>query len=95
MSVQRLNEMQMMLLVREAQAIRSTRQTIDRKFQAIATILDIIETAVVDGEDREYLMSLAATGQIEFGEMLGIATAFQDHAKESKPVKAVRRAARR
>lgn len=93
-SVKKLNETQKMLLVREAQVLRSNRQEMDRKLQAIATMINIVESALVDGDDREYLMELAGTGQVEFKEMLEIATAFDAVDGEVvAPTRAVRRAA--
>jgi hypothetical protein len=92
--VKQLNETQKMLVVRQAQILRSPRQGTDAKFQAVDTVFKIIESAIVDDEDREYFMDLAATGQLEFGEMLTIAASFED-TEPAKVVATVRRATRK
>lgn len=92
-SVKKLNETQKMLLVRETQVLRSNRQDTNRKLQAIATMINIVESALVDGDDRDHLMELAGTGQVEFKEMLELATAFDAVDGEVvAPARAVRRA---
>lgn len=93
--IKKLNETQMMLLVREARVLRSEHQPMERKLRSIAFMLDIVESALVNPDDQEWLMGLAGTGQIEFGEMLKIATPFEQAAQAAtKPVKRVRAAIR-
>ena len=93
--IKKLNETQMMLLVREARVLRSDSQSMERKLRGIAFMLDIVESALINPEDQEWLMGLAGSGQIEFGEMLKIATPFEEAAEAAaKPVKRVRAAVR-
>lgn len=89
--IKKLNETQMMLLVREARVLRSTRHDIERRWQGIAFMLDIVESSVVDAEDREWLMTLAGSGDLSFAEMLQIAAPYEEQAEAKTPVKAVRR----
>lgn len=96
LSVRPLNEMQKALLVREMQLVRSAKQPIDRKLQGIANIINIIESSVVDGDDREYIMELAGMGLVEFKEILDVATAFEALEGEVvAPNRSVRRATAR
>lgn len=91
-----LNETQQMLLIREAMVLRSPRQEVDRKMRAMATVVDIVESAVADEDDRDYFMGLATTGKLELREMLQIATAFEvEDGKPTKAVATVRRATRK
>ena len=90
-----LNETQKMLIIREAEVMRSPRQGVDRKLRAIATVIDIVESVVKDEEDREYFMSLATTGDLELAEMFQIASDLDEETKPVKTVATVRRATRR
>ena len=95
--VKALNETQKMLMVREASILRSARQDFHRKMQALSNVFTIVESVVVDADDRAFLQELASTGELEFKEMLDIATALEQPDEEA-PVKAVatvRRAARK
>lgn len=90
-----LTETQKMLLIREAQIMRSTRQEVDRKLQAIATVINIVESVVKDPGDREYFMGLAETGALELSEMFQIASSLDEEPAPTKAVATVRRAARK
>lgn len=87
-AVRTLNETQMMLLVREARVLGSRRADPQRTLRGIAMMIDIVESAIVDPEDQEWLMGLAGTGQIEFGEILKLVSDFEESAViEAKPVR--------
>jgi hypothetical protein len=88
-----LNETQMMLLVREARVIRSDRSETDRRWRGIAAVIDIVESSILDGEDQEWLMGLAGSGQITFAEILEMVSPFEAKAEAAaKPVKRTRAA---
>lgn len=90
-----LNETQKMLMIREAQVMKSTRQPVDRKLQAIATVINIVESIVKDPDDREYFMGLVESGSLELKEMFKIASALDEKPVPTKAVTTVRRAARK
>lgn len=87
--IKKLNETQMMLLVREAQIVRRTSQDSDRRLRGIARMIDIVESALLEPEDQEWLMDLAGRGRIDFAEILAIVAPFEEQAEA--PVKTVRR----
>lgn len=97
--IKKLNETQMMLLVREARVLRSDRYDMDRRFQGIAFMLDIVESSLVEAEDREWLMTQAGAGEISFKEMLEIAAPYEaqvnGEAVATKPVRRGRAAIRK
>lgn len=89
--IKKLNETQMMLIVREARVLKSDRYDMERKFQGVAFILDIVETAIVDAEDREWLMGRAGAGDVSFREMLQIAAPYENQIDGEVTVAPVRR----
>lgn len=91
--IRKLNETQMMLLVREARLLQSS-QDVNRKLRSIALMIDIVESAIIDPEDQEWLMGQAGTGNISFGEILQMAAPFEatvdGEVTESRPVRRAR-----
>jgi hypothetical protein len=97
--IKKLNETQRMLLLREARVLSKAKNgglEMDRMLRSIAFMLDIVESSIVDAEDREWLMNLAGSGDIDFGEMLAISTAFEGQPEPApKPVRRTRAAVTR
>lgn len=89
--IKKLNETQMMLLVREARLLQSGRHDVARRLQAVSLMLDIVESSVIDPEDQEWLRTLAGTGGIGFGEMLEIAAPLENQVDGEVVAKPVRR----
>ena len=69
--VRQLNDAQLLLLGREA------------RLASVGRIFDLLESAVVQEEDREYLMDLAVKGDLELNDMLGFIRVFAE--SEQKP----------
>jgi hypothetical protein len=94
--IKKLNETQRMLLLREARVLSKARDgslETERVLRGIAFMLDIVESSIVDADDREWLMNLAGSGEIDFGEMLKISTAFEEQPEpDAKPVRRSRAA---
>jgi hypothetical protein len=95
--IRKINETQMMVMVREARVLSSNRQETERRLRSMAIMIDIIESCLVDPEDQEWLMGLAGTGQIGFAEILAIVAPYMDEEEQvaKKPVRRGRTAARK
>lgn len=89
-SVNPLNETQIMLIMREGAILRSTKIETARRMQGISNILDIIESAIADAEDLEFLMKQVSIGKVEFPELMKLVAP-----ETEAPVAPVRRAARK
>lgn len=89
--IRQLNETQMMLFVREANILGSTRHDQRRKLGAIGAMMDILESVVVDADDKEWLLSLAGNGELELKDLMEIAV---PKVTAETPAKPVRRATR-
>jgi hypothetical protein len=85
--VKDLTDAQMVLLAREARLASRGNTEPGRRTEAIARILDVLESAVVNVEDKEYLMDLTVTGVLEFRDMMGILDMTEAGSEsEQKPV---------
>lgn len=84
--VRQLRDAQYILLAREGKIIGSENEDAARKLKAASRILDILESAVVQEEDREYLTEMNIKGELTLSTLLGFINVFTD---EEKP--AVRR----
>jgi hypothetical protein len=82
--VRQLNDAQLLLLGREARLASRETTNQDRKLSGIARVFDILESAVVQEEDREYLMDLTVAGELELKDMMDFITAFGT-GEEDKP----------
>ena len=81
--VRQLNDAQLLLLGREARlaAREDTEQA--RRLAAVGRIFDLLESVVVQEEDKEYLMDLTVKGDLELKDMMDFITAFSE--PEAKP----------
>lgn len=52
-----------------------------RKLKAVGRIMDILESAVVQQEDREYLMDLNVAGKLTLTQMRGFIDVFGEEQK--------------
>ncbi len=81
--VRQLNDAQYLLLGRDARLASREDTEGAKRLAAIGRIFDILESAVVQEEDREYLLDLTVKGNLELKDMMPFITAFAD--EESKP----------
>jgi hypothetical protein len=88
-SVRPLNETQIMLIMREGSILRSDKVETERRMKGIATILDIIENAVTDADDLDFLMKEVSVGNVEFSDLLKLV------APQAETLAPVRRATRK
>jgi hypothetical protein len=82
--VRQLNDAQLLLLAREARLAQREDTENQRRLTAVGRIFDLLESAVVQGEDREYLMDLTVAGDLSLGDLTGFVTAFSEE-QEEKP----------
>lgn len=81
--VKELVDAQLLILAREARLARNPETDSERRLTAVARIMDILETAIVQETDQEYVLDLAAKGKLELKDMLDFITVFTD--EEEKP----------
>lgn len=75
--VRQLTDMQMMLMVREMKVAQDPESTNMRKLHGIASCYDILESAIVQEEDRQFLVEQVKSRQVELKDMMEIFSAFQ------------------
>lgn len=79
-----LNDAQLLLLAREARLAQREDTENQRRLTAVGRIFDLLESAVVQDEDRDYLMDLTVAGNLSLGDLTGFVTAFTDE-QEDRP----------
>jgi hypothetical protein len=85
-AVQRLNDAQLLLLAREARLAQRDSTERQRRLEAIGRIFDLLESAVIEDADREYLMDLTVKGKLDLGDLTGFISTFtQEDEEEEKP----------
>jgi len=84
-AVQQLNDAQLLLLAREARLAQREGTDKQRRLEAVGRIFDLLESAVIQDEDREYLMDLTVKGKLTLGDLTGFITAFTEDEEEEKP----------
>jgi hypothetical protein len=81
--VRQLRDAQYVLLGREAKVVGDVNADGERKMKAISRIMDLLESAVVQEEDREYLIDLNIKGELTLAMLLTFVTIF---GTDEKPV---------
>lgn len=81
--VRQLTDAQLLLFGREARLASKNDTDPERRLSGIARIFDILESAVVQDEDREYLMDLTVQGELQLKDLMDFLTIFSDG--EEKP----------
>jgi hypothetical protein len=80
--VRQLTDAQLLLLGREARVGSKEDTDPQRRLAAIGRVFDILESSVIQEEDREYLLDLTVSGDLMLQDMLSFINAFAD---EDKP----------
>ena len=81
--VRELKDAQLILMAREARKLQRSDVANADKITSVGYMFDILESAVVQEEDRKYLIDLVVAGDLELKELLPIVTAFGE--EEEKP----------
>lgn len=93
--IQQLTETQMLLIGREAKILQSPDVDTSRKLDGIDRMFMILETAVVEAEDRKYMENLMMTGELGINELINFVTVFGEGADETPKVRRGSRPVRR
>jgi hypothetical protein len=83
--VRKLVDAQYMFLNREAHLLQQDGVAPARKIDGIRRIFNTLESQVVEGSDRDYLMDLVSTGDLELKELMGFISEFNEPAEDAKP----------
>jgi len=74
--VRRLTDAQYILMAREAKMLKRSDIGGERKMDATSRIFEILESGIVQDDDREYVVNLVAAGKVEISDLLALATVF-------------------
>lgn len=80
--VRQLLDAQLLLLAREARLAQKSDTPDARRLAAVGRIFDILESALVQERDQEYIMDLTVKGELSLGDLNGFISAFDT---EDKP----------
>jgi hypothetical protein len=84
--VQQLLDAQLLLLSREARLASKESTEGNRRVVAVGRIFDLLESVMVNEEDKEYLIELIVKRNLELDDLRGFITAFSDDDEpEEKP----------
>jgi hypothetical protein len=78
--VRQLIDTQMILLAREAKILQRDDVSIERKMDGLDRMFRILETAVAQPSDREFLEELMIEGSLQLPELLSFVTSFNQPA---------------
>jgi hypothetical protein len=81
--VRQLTDAQLLLLGREARLAAKDDVEQTRRLAGVGRIFDILESAVVQEEDREYLLDLTVQGDLHLSDLMSFITVFGE--PQSKP----------
>ena len=79
--VRQLIDLQLMYLNRYANILRGGDAKADEAMSLVGKMLNILESGVVQADDRDYLESLAIEGKLEMKDMMDFITAFGEPEK--------------
>lgn len=84
--IKKLIDTQVMLLAREAKILQRDDIGMDRKMDGIDRMFAILESVVVQAEDRKYMQDLMTVGDLDLRELISFVTSFEVSGDE-KPVR--------
>jgi site-specific recombinase len=82
----RLKEAQLLLMNREAQLVTRADLPMERRLKGAATLMDILESAIVQESDRTWLTDLNVKGELELSDLMEVLTVFAEDKTDEKPV---------
>lgn len=83
--IKKLVDTQVMLLAREAKILQRDDISTDRKLDGIDRMFTILESVVVQPNDKEYMQGLMTSGELDLRELLSFVTAFEVSDDDQKP----------
>jgi hypothetical protein len=84
--VRKLADTQVMLLARESKILQRDDVGMDRKLDGIDRMFAILESVVVQAEDKKYMQDLMTTGDLDLRELVSFVTVFEA-SEDEKPVR--------
>lgn len=89
--VRELMDAQMALLMRESDILKRNDVEMARKHKSVALMFKVLQSAVVQEEDREYVDELIAGGELGLRDLMSFITVFADEDAEDDSKPKVRR----
>jgi hypothetical protein len=83
--VRKIIDTQMMLLAREAKVLQRDDVTPERQLTAVDRMFRILESAIVQPSDREFLEDLMLDGELDLRELTSFVTIFSDEGDAATP----------
>lgn len=83
--VRPLNEMQLMLIAREARTLTRDNVPGGKKLEAMGTILDVFDSVVLEEADREHVKDLTIKGEFDLGDLVALIPQLSGNVVEEKP----------
>ena len=80
--IKSLNDAQIALMAREAKILQGNAEG-DRKFTGVTRMFNLLESMVVQEEDKEYLNDLIVSGDVELKDLTDFIAAFKP--EDEKP----------
>jgi len=74
--IRKLVDAQMMLLARESKILQRDDVEGSRKLESVDRMFRILQTAIVQPEDREYLEDMIVEGEVDLSELISFVTVF-------------------
>lgn len=85
--IKKLVDTQVMLLAREAKILQRDDISVDRKLDGIDRMFSILESVVVQPDDKAYMEDLMTSGDLDLRELITFVTAFEVKPGDEKPVR--------
>lgn len=93
--VRRLIATQIMILAREAKVLQREDIEVDRKLDGVARMFRVLESAIVQPSDLQFLEELMETGDLDLRELVSFVTVFADSEEEAPKVRRGRTSVKR
>ncbi len=83
--VRKLIDTQMLLLAREAKLLQRDDATGQQKLDSVDRMYRILQSALAQPSDRDYMEELIVTGDLDLRELMGFVTVFGEDSGDPKP----------
>ena len=93
--VRQLTDAQYLLLARESRLAIREGDDSPRRVAAIGRLFDILESVVVQQEDKDYLLDLTVAGDLELKDLMSFVTVFSEEEAAKPKVRRGRYATKR
>lgn len=86
MEVRRLKDAQLMLMAKEAQVVTRKDVSLERRLLGVTRLMDILESAIVNEADRDFITDLNIKGELELSDLTSVLNVLKQDEPEEKPV---------